>query len=132
MADTEILRQIIAEIKFKRGLRQAEIADALGIKPTYLSDMINGRVPFSDAIHSRLSELFTDCMSSVKLVANGNSNTQISGNDNSLVDSAALSRAFDEIASQRQILERTISIIERKDVQIDRLISILETKNSQS
>jgi transcriptional regulator with XRE-family HTH domain len=132
MADTEILRQIIAEIKFRRGLRQAEIAKALGVKATYLSDMINGRVPFSDAIHARLSELFTDCMSSSKLVASGDSNTQISGNGNRLGDSVALSRAFDEIVSQRQILERTISIIEKKDDQIDRLISILETKSSQS
>jgi transcriptional regulator with XRE-family HTH domain len=130
MAENETLRQIVAEIKFKKGLRQTDIASALGVKPTYLSDMINGRVPFSDTVQARLSELYTDCLSSSALVASGDSNTQISGNGNRLGDSAALSRAFDEIVSQRLLLERTISIIEKKEGQIDRLISLLEKEKA--
>jgi transcriptional regulator with XRE-family HTH domain len=130
MAECEKLKNIIAEIKFKRGLRQADIAGALGIKPTYLSDMINGRVPFSDAIKNKLSELFSDCSKANAQVACGDENILISGNDNQLIDdSGALSRAFDEIKSHRRLLERTITMLEKKDEQLDRMIGLLEHNN---
>jgi len=52
------LKRIIADIKIETGLKQAEIADKLGVKSTYLSDMINGRVPFSENIKALISEKF--------------------------------------------------------------------------
>jgi transcriptional regulator with XRE-family HTH domain len=129
MIESEQLKRIVAEIKFKRGLRQKEIADSLGITATYLSDLLSGRLPVSDKVQVKISELYSDCLTSVPQVAAGDSNTQISGNGNNLIDSAALSKAFDEIASHRALLEKTLSMMEKKDEQIDRLITIIETKH---
>lgn len=58
MAVNKQLKDAIAHIKFRFGLNQAEIADRLEVKSTYLSDMINGRVPFTDNISNKLYELF--------------------------------------------------------------------------
>lgn len=53
------LKTAIESIKFSSKLRQAEIAEQLGVKSTYLSDMINGRVPFSDNMKEKLYEVFS-------------------------------------------------------------------------
>ncbi len=52
MAVNQLLKNIISAIKFSENLKQVEIAEKIGVKNTYLSDVINGRAP--------LSELFTD------------------------------------------------------------------------
>lgn len=56
------LKNVIREIKFKRGLTQAQIASELGIKAPYLSDMVNGRVPYSDSLRRKIFELYSDCI----------------------------------------------------------------------
>lgn len=58
MSVSEELKRIVTDIKLKTGLKQAEIADKLGVKSTYFSDMINGRVPFSENIRSLIYEIF--------------------------------------------------------------------------
>lgn len=58
MAINEQLKFGIERIKFTTALKQAEIADKLGIKSTYLSDMINGRVPLTENICQKIFELF--------------------------------------------------------------------------
>lgn len=126
MTPNEELKRIIAEIKFKKGLKQAEVADILGVKSTYLSDMINGRVPYSDAMQSKLYEQFSDCINSANQPISGQSNAPTDDQEKKFVDSSIISRAFDEIASHRSIIERTIAMLEKKDEQIDRLISIIE------
>ncbi|MDD2475437.1 MAG: helix-turn-helix transcriptional regulator, partial [Dysgonamonadaceae bacterium] len=52
------LKIAIARIKITTGLKQAEIADKLDIKSTYLSDMINGRVPLTENVCQKIYELF--------------------------------------------------------------------------
>lgn len=47
MAVNVRLKKAIEEIKFKFKLNQGGIAEKLGVRNTYLSDMINGRVPLS-------------------------------------------------------------------------------------
>ena len=58
MAINEQLKFGIERVKFSTGLKQAEIAERLGVKSTYLSDMINGRVPLTDNICQKIFELF--------------------------------------------------------------------------
>ena len=53
------LKNAIESIKFSFKIKQAEIAERLGVKNTYLSDMINGRVPFSDSMKEKLYEVFS-------------------------------------------------------------------------
>ena len=47
MPINEPLKRVIEDIKLKNGITQAEIAKIIYIKSTYLSDMINGLVPFT-------------------------------------------------------------------------------------
>ena len=85
MADNQQLKEIINRIKYLRGLKQGEIAKHLDTSPTYLSDMIHGRVPFTQEFYSNLKEVFPECISEVSSntiignnygsVGNGNNNT---------------------------------------------------------
>lgn len=59
MAVNQELKSIIKTIKFREGATQDVIAANLGVKPTYLSDAINGRVAFSDALRERIYEHYS-------------------------------------------------------------------------
>lgn len=62
MAKNQELKSLIGRIKFIHGLTQAQIADELSVKSTYLSDMINGRVPFSEKFRENLLGVFPDAV----------------------------------------------------------------------
>lgn len=51
-------KSLIGDIKYKYDLTQAQIAEKLGITRTYISEIINGRAPFSDALRDRIEETF--------------------------------------------------------------------------
>lgn len=51
------VKKLISELKFKRETTQAKIATELGIQNTYLSDVINGRVPFSKQLEAKIRAL---------------------------------------------------------------------------
>lgn len=55
MAKNQELKSLIGRIKFIHGLTQAQIADELSVQSTYLSDMVNGRVPFSEKFREKLN-----------------------------------------------------------------------------
>lgn len=62
MAKNQELKSLIGRIKFIHGLTQAQIADELSVKSTYLSDMVNGRVPFSEKFRENLLGVFPDAV----------------------------------------------------------------------
>lgn len=51
-------KKIIDKIKYEHSINQAQIAQKLGVKSTYLSDMINSRVPYNDSMSKKLYEVF--------------------------------------------------------------------------
>ncbi len=51
-------KNTVSEIKYQYKLKQSDIADKLGIKSTYLSDMINGRVPLSENISDKIKTIW--------------------------------------------------------------------------
>lgn len=59
MAKNQELIGLLAEIKFREGINQGTIASRIGVKPQYLSDVINGRSPFNDELRRKIYELFT-------------------------------------------------------------------------
>lgn len=60
MNDYQRLKQVIAEIKYREGITQKAISEALGFKnQSYLSDIANGRFPVTEDISVRISELYT-------------------------------------------------------------------------
>jgi len=52
------LKNIIGDIKFTDELTQAEIAQKISVSPTYLSDIVNERVPITSSILGKIYELF--------------------------------------------------------------------------
>lgn len=112
MLKNEEVAQIIATIKYKEGLKQSEIAARIGIKPTYLSDVINGRCPFSDELKQKIHEQFSYIAGSQQM--NGNGNVQIGGDANNV--------------NAGETINRLVALLEKKDEQIDRLLSLLEKK----
>lgn len=51
-------KDIIAEIKYKYGINQSEIADRLGITRAYLSEVISGRAPFNATLRQKVNVIF--------------------------------------------------------------------------
>ena len=51
---------IIADIKHRYSLTQAQIAERLGVSRPYISEVINGRAPFNDTLKAKIEEVFPD------------------------------------------------------------------------
>ena len=56
--DCELIKKSIREVKYRLGINQSEIADRIGVKNTYLSDMVNGRVPATVNLMEKMKEAF--------------------------------------------------------------------------
>lgn len=60
MSGNQRLKDAITEIKYREGITQKAISEALGFKnQSYLSDLANGRFPLSKGVSERISELYT-------------------------------------------------------------------------
>ncbi|MCD7923680.1 MAG: LexA family transcriptional regulator [Bacteroides sp.] len=51
-------KRLIDKIKYEYSINQSQIADKLGVKKTYISDMINGRVPYNETMSKKISDVF--------------------------------------------------------------------------
>ena len=58
MAINQEFKNLISRIKYEYSLNQSQIADSLGVKKTYLSDMINGRVPYNETMNKKVNDVF--------------------------------------------------------------------------
>ena len=59
MVENKFFKSHIKRLKLEKDLTQAQIAEMLGVKSTYLSDMINGRVPITESVVGRIYEVFS-------------------------------------------------------------------------
>lgn len=57
MPKNQELKNLINKIKYERDLTQADISKIIGVGKTYISDMLNGRVPYTDSIKEKLEGL---------------------------------------------------------------------------
>lgn len=57
-AVNEEFKRLIDKIKYEFSINQAQISERLGVKSTYLSDMINGRVPYNESMQKKIHEVF--------------------------------------------------------------------------
>lgn len=58
MAVNQEFKKLIDRIKYEYSINQSQIADRLGVKKTYVSDMINGRVPYNETMSKKISDVF--------------------------------------------------------------------------
>lgn len=114
-----------------------DLGEKLGIyDKTYLSNLVNGRASVSSFI-DKLTKLFPEIDENWLLTGegnmlcelndtaqniNGDNNTAVAGNGNLVNSDSLFSKVLDEIAAQRRI-------IESKDRQIERLITIIENQS---
>lgn len=128
MNTNQELKDLIDRIKFVKKVRQSDIADELDIAPTYLSDMINGRVPLTNSLKKKLLEQYSDCFTATasaprSVSAIHNTGTISTGDVITPADHAAPSSSLSALRSQIKLLERLLS-------EKDKLISTLTAQLS--
>lgn len=134
-------KRIKRTISYLKGIgkitSQMDLGEKLGIyDKTYLSNLVNGRASVSSFI-DKLTKLFPEIDENWLLTGegnmlcevndtaqniNGDNNTAVAGNGNLVNSDSLFSKVLDEIAAQRRI-------IESKDRQIERLITIIENQS---
>lgn len=133
MAKNQELNEMIRTVKFKKNLKQSEIAEKMGVKPTYLSDAINGRVPFSASMKEKIYEVFSDCFPHTDTPVNAISvsaseiqhSQQASGNGitQTMSNSQDFTLALGEISEMRKIIQEQVK---NSQEQFDRFMSVIE------
>ena len=58
MPVNEDFKKVVDTIKYKYSMNQSQIAEVLGVKKTYLSDMVNGRVSYNDVMKGKIIDAF--------------------------------------------------------------------------
>lgn len=58
MAVNQEFKKTISRIKYEYSINQAQIAEKLDVHKSYISDMINGRVPYNDVIGKKINDIF--------------------------------------------------------------------------
>ena len=128
MAVNQKLKRIVESIKYSHRLKQADIAEQLGVKTTYLSDMINGRVPFSDKFKERLFEVYPDCV----LTGDGEMlkrDATVQNNQNPIqahIASSAPCNSETALSKTLNMLAESQAQLSKSQEHIDRLLSIIE------
>ena len=134
-------------LKRKLASTKKDIAEKMGASAPNVSSAFSGdpRV-LTDRFLSRFNAAFDNLFSlewllsgkgemlkepSVQQTSFGDHSSNVNGDGNHVGGCASLDRSFDEIAEQRKLLERALALLEKKDAQIDRLISLLELQNQR-
>lgn len=65
---------------------------------------------------------------SVKQTSTGDYSPNVNGSGNSVNSSAVVDRFLEELSAQRKLAERTLDLLEKRDSQLDRLITIIENQ----
>ena len=60
MLENEELKNIVRKIKYRYNLTQKEIADQIGVNSQYLSNVLNGRYPYTEELKKKIYQQFKD------------------------------------------------------------------------
>lgn len=124
MAKNKELNELIKRIKYQYDLNQGEIASKIGVKDTYLSDVLNGRTDFNDTLRIKIYEVFSDVKAelSSQRYAGGGEQTNVNGNNingnNVTVNPADMDKLL-EILSMKEA-----SLVKAQE-HIDKLLEII-------
>ena len=134
----ELLKRKLAstkkDIAEKMGASAPNVSSAFNGDPRVLTDRFLAR--FNAAYENIFNlewllygtgEMLKDAV--IQQTSYGNHSPNVNGDGNHVGGCASLDRAFDEIAEQRKLLERTLALLEKRDNQIERLINLLENKS---
>lgn len=122
---------------------QKDISEKMGASAPNVSSAFNGdpRV-LTDRFLSRFNAAYDGIFSidwlqkgegdmlapgAVSQVSHGDFSPNVNGDGNHVNSTGAdFDRFLDELAAQRKLVERTLGLLEKRDAQLDRLISLLE------
>lgn len=60
MLENEELKEIVRKIKYRYHLTQKEIAEKIGVNSQYLSNVLNGRYPYTEELKKKIYQQFKD------------------------------------------------------------------------
>ena len=124
MAKNKELNELIKRIKYQYDLNQGEIASKIGVKDTYLSDVLNGRADFNDTLRIKIYEVFSDVKAelSSQRYAGGGEQKNVNGNNingnNVTINPADMDKLL-EILSMKEA-----SLVKAQE-HIDKLLEII-------
>ena len=140
----ELKERISAVLKYA-DLSASAFAKKIGVKTTQaIYDLLSGK---TKTLSTDILNKITACFSTlsvewlvtgegemfkpaVQQSSNGDFSPNIYGDKNQVNTPAEFSRFIDELAAQRRISERALDLLEKRDAQIDRLLSIIEKNSS--
>lgn len=131
-------------VKRKLASTKKDIAEKMGSTPPNVSSAFNGdpRV-LTDRFISRFNSAYDNLFSLewlltgkgemlnesvVQQTSYGNNSPNVNGNRNNVNGTADFSRFLDELSAQRSLVERTLALLEKRDSQVDRLLTLLENQ----
>lgn len=139
------LKTVLESIRFHYTIKtQKEIANILGYRPAYLSDVINGSTAVSDSLVCKLSQQFgvnpnyitegtepifnkiipfEEMVGENKQQIFGDNNTSIAGNSNQVNSSSALELAINELSEMRKIIQEQVK---NNQDQFERFMAVIE------
>lgn len=133
----ELLKRKLAstkkDIAEKMGASAPNVSSAFNGDPRVLTDRFLSR--FNAAFDNMFNldwlltgdgEMLKDTI--VQQTSYGDHSPNVNGDGNHFGGCASIDRSLDEIAEQRKLLERALALLEKRDAQIDRLISLLENQ----
>ena len=123
--DCELIKKSIREVKYRLGINQSEIADRIGVKNTYLSDMVNGRVPATVNLMEKMKEAFP-------FLSEENTDSGDSDDSREIAFLKELLQSKEELLqSKDEILRAKDAILKEKDARLkeqEKLIALMEEK----
>lgn len=132
MYDIQVIKKVVAAIKFKFDLKQAEMAKEMGVNKTYFSSVINGNEIISELFLDKLCTAFGvnkdyiakgegEIFSSPSIIQKNEKGDNINGHSVKVEQQNNVEKLIDTIKECHELLRK-------KDEQIDRLLTLLENK----
>lgn len=124
-------------------ISQSEAAKRLNTSSSAINAMTNGKRAITAGTIAKLvtqfgvsKEWLVDGVGemfpkTIHQSANGDNNTQVTGNGNMIRDCISLDRAMTEIAAQRKLTEEAQAQTRKAQEQMDRLLTIIENLNKK-
>lgn len=141
MVDTERLRAAFEYLRKNKVVRnQQDFVERIGSDKSTVSQIFNGHIQIPNILFGKVVEAFPQFSEEwlrfgegemlkpgVQQISYGDMSPNLNGKGNSVNFVTEDLKIFvEELSAQRRISERTLTLLEKKDEQIDRLISIIE------
>lgn len=142
MIDNQRFREVFAYLRDNKYVRnQQDFTERIGSDKSTVSQILRDLLSVPNHLFGRVSSAFpfindewlrsgegAMLKPSVQQTSSGAYSPNVYGNENNVNGVADFDRFLDELSAQRRLVERTLDLLEKRDTQLDRLISLLENQ----